>query len=190
MIDGNDRQDKPNTSQLDALERDDVIDQALATYTAREPRPGLSQRVLSSVAAAADANLGTRVHLWSWKPAFALAAAFALLAVVAIPLWFRSVRPQPAVAHNQEAQNPALHSSPPAQTQHPSPVASSPAHQTFAPRRRVAPAESETFQTEEIASSAPMGRLMIAPFDRKPFLDEPIALKPINIAPIQIRALN
>jgi hypothetical protein len=92
MNDDNDRLDGQDI--LDTP--DNLIDRALDSYTSREPRPGLTERVLSSRASAAALN---RLRLRSDKPIWALAVAVALLTVAVIPLWFKSPRPFPASVH-------------------------------------------------------------------------------------------
>jgi hypothetical protein len=197
--DGNER--LGDRDELDGPKLDWLIEQALGSYTAREPRAGLEQRVLSRIAAA-EAERSR--HGWSWKPAWALAAAVALLAVVVTPVWFRSVRPETAVVHT-----PAV-----AEVQHSLPAAPLTARtarttrHTFnppfiaplTPRSRVAGAAPEALEVASNAGPGPMERAMVAPADDKSLAEESttlkpatlklIELKPITIDPIQIRALN
>ena len=84
------------------VQLDTLIDRALASYTPAEPRPGLEQRILASVAAA------SRPRTWGWRPAWALAAAVALVAVAAIPLAFKSMHPTIAVVHLAVVAPPAV----------------------------------------------------------------------------------
>jgi hypothetical protein len=165
--------------RLDNL--DTLIDAALASYTSLEPRPGLEQRILASVAAAG------RPRRWGWRPLWALAAAAALIAVVAIPLVFRSARPTVAVLH------------PPAVAQHfpqSAPAPATPARYTLASHARPAATQSEVSHplaqssSGRLASMASAAPVTIALIRNQPLTDEPIHVKPISIAPIQIAALN
>jgi hypothetical protein len=81
-------------NNLDNLDK--LIDRALDSYTPREPRPGLTERVLSSQASVEAMN---RIGLRTDKPIWALAVAVALLAVALIPLWVKSPRPTVAIVH-------------------------------------------------------------------------------------------
>jgi hypothetical protein len=76
--------------EIDKL--DGLMDRALASYTPQEARPGLEQRILASVAAA------SRPRGWNWKPVWALAGA-ALVAALAVSLFFKPSRPEIAVVH-------------------------------------------------------------------------------------------
>ena len=103
---------------------DTLIDHALASYTPAEPRPGLEQRILASVVAA------SQPRTWAWRPAWALAAAAALIAVVGLPVAFKSMRTQTAVVHLPVAAPPAIaeqHLSP-----QPAPALTSPARRPLA----------------------------------------------------------
>jgi hypothetical protein len=188
--DGNERLgSRDELGNLDKL--DSQIDQALGSYTAREPRAGLEQRVLSRIAAAEAER--ARTHGWSWKPAWVLAAAMALIAVVVIPVWYRPVRPETAVVHKPEIHSPAV-----AEVGNSSQAAPLPVHttrHTLIPHGRVAAAEPEVTEMAAKTSPGPIEREANAPMDDKPLTDEPttlkpIMLKPITIAPIQIAALN
>jgi hypothetical protein len=205
--DGNERQgSRDELGNLDKL--DSQIEQALGSYTAREPRAGLEQRILSHVAAVEAER--ARTHGWGWKPAWALAAAMALMAVVAIPVWYRPVRPETAVVHTPEIRRPAA-----AEVGHPSqaaPLTARAARTTrytftspLTPYGRVAAAEPEVLEIAAKTSAGASERATNAPVDDKPPADEsatltpamfkpamfkPIELKPITIAPIQIAVLN
>ena len=80
--------------EIDKL--DGLMDRALASYTPQEARPGLEQRILASVAAA------SRPRGWNWKPVWALAGA-ALVAALAVSLFFKPSRPEMAVVHRPAA---------------------------------------------------------------------------------------
>jgi anti-sigma factor RsiW len=78
-------------------ELDKLLDEALATYSSEEPRPGLEQRVLRHVRAAGP----RRVSWWRWAIAIPVFAALMLLAVthlVKSPAVAQRVKPQPAIA--------------------------------------------------------------------------------------------
>jgi hypothetical protein len=175
------------SGDLDGLRLEGVIDQALGSYTPREPRAGLESRVLSHIAAA-EAERSR--HGWSWKPAWALAAAMALLVVVGVPLSYRLGRQETAVARSSEVHQPEV-----AEVQHAAPAAPLADRHTVTPHRRVAAAEHEEVEVAANTGTVRMEQRMIAPSDDKQPTDEmgtlkPIALKPITIAPIQIAALN
>jgi hypothetical protein len=187
--DGNER--LGGRDELDGLRLDSLIDQALGSYTAREPRAGLEQRILSHVAAVEAER--ARTHGWGWKPAWALAAAMALMAVVAIPVWYRPVRPETAVVHTPEIHSPAVAEV--GNSSQATPLATRTARHTLIPHGRVAVAEPEVTEMAANARPASMEREANAPMDDQPLTGEPttlkpIMLKPITIAPIQIAALN
>jgi hypothetical protein len=171
---------------------DGVIDQALGSYTAREPRAGLDQRVLSAIAAA-EAERGRRG--WSWKPAWALAAAMALLAVAGIPLSYRLGRQETAVAHGPAVRTPAVGQP----VQPVAPLVTRNARHTltrpFPARGGVANAEPVGMEIAANTYRAPLVRATAAAMDGGQAGDgpdtlTPITLKPITIAPIKIAALN
>ena len=74
---------------------DGLIDRALASYTPQEARPGLEQRILASVAAASR----PRPRGWNWRLAWALAAGAALMAALAVSLFFKPSHPEIAMVH-------------------------------------------------------------------------------------------
>jgi hypothetical protein len=195
--DGNERLGgRDELGNLDRL--DSQIEQALGSYTAREPRAGLEQRILSHVAAVEAER--ARTHGWGWKPAWALAAAMALMAVVAIPVWYRPVRPETAVVHTPEIHSPAVAEV--GNSSQATPLAARTVRTTrhtfappFTPYGRIAIAEPEVTEMAANARPASIERVANAPMDDQPLTGEPttlkpIMLKPITIAPIQIAALN
>jgi len=160
---------------------DDRIDQALASYTPLEPRPGLKQRILASVAAAG------RPRLLGWKPLWALAATAALVAVVAIPFALKPTRPNLAVLPAPIA---AEH------TPQAAPVATNTTQPTFArplrpagPRREL-PANLAQSSPGHLAPATFAEPLAIKPIRNQPLTAEALELKPITIDRIQIAALN
>jgi len=167
-------------SETDRL--DTLMDRALASYTPAEPRPGLEQRILASVAAASQPRTA------SWRPLWALAAAASLVAVVAIPVALKSIRPTIAVL------NPPAVASPVANEARQSPLAApapaSPARHIHAAHLRSA--STELAVPEAAAQSSPglIAALAITPIRSKPLTDKAIEFKPISIAPIRIAALN
>lgn len=169
-------------------ERDEVdglIDEALGSYTPREPRAGLESRVLSHVAAA-EAERGRRG--WSWRAA--LAAAMALLALVWVPMGYRLMLQKTAVEHGPEIRQPAVGG-----VRHSAQADSSDARHTVAHHGRVATARHEGVEIRANTRSAAVERADVAPIDDKGAADEqatlkPITLTPITIAPIEIAALN
>ena len=161
---------------------DSLIDHALASYTPAEPRPGLEQRILASVVAA------SQPRTWAWRPAWVLAAAAALIAVVGLPVAFKSMRTQTAVVHLPVVAPPAIaeqHRSP-----QPAPALTSSARHTLAAHLRPAATEPEVPEAAAQSSPSLIASLTIAPIHNQPLTDEAIALKPITITPIQIAALN
>jgi hypothetical protein len=87
---------RDESDRLDGL-LDNQIDGALASYTPREPRPGLEQRILASVAAA---EILPRHSTWNWRPVWTLAATAVLLAAVAIAVVSKSRQPEVAVVEH------------------------------------------------------------------------------------------
>jgi len=160
-------------------EYDSLIDRALASYTPAEPRPGLEQRILASVSSA------NRPRTWGWRPAWALAAAVALVAIVAIPFVYKSMHPTIAVIHTAAVAPPAV-----AEARQSPQAASEPANPA---RHALAhPAATEPAMPDAAANSSPtlIASLAIAPIRNQTLTDEAIMLKPITIAPIRIAALN
>jgi hypothetical protein len=192
---------KPENDGLESL-----MDRALASYTAQEARPGLERRILASVAAASR----PRPRGWSWKPVWVLAAGAALLAVMAIPVVFRSPRPEIAVV-----QHPAARVERSAQAA-PALLAPTPSSLNRGSRRSHAagrvPLPTQFGQPRLTNEELLMARfaakepeLMEALAKSKPDLDAPVAMaaipdhpiaiesvemKPITVAPIQISSLN
>jgi hypothetical protein len=159
--------------ELDHLDR--LIDDALASYTPQEPRAGLSQRILASVAA-------DRPRTWGWRPVWAMAAAAALIVVVVIPLTHKSTSPTIAVLRAPQlavvGETAAAAPAPVSYKRHPTashlPVATGSAVP-------VIPVKSGTDIVAPLA---------ITPIRNQPLADEALVMKPITIAPIQIAALN
>jgi hypothetical protein len=161
---------------------DSLIDHALASYTPAEPRPGLEQRILASMVAA------SQPRTWAWRPAWALAAAAALIAVVGLPVAFKSMRTQTAVVHLPVAAPPAIaeqHLSP-----RPAPALTSSARRPHTAHLRPAATEPEVPEAAAQSSLGLIASLTIAPIHNQPLTDEAIEMKPITITPIQIAALN
>jgi hypothetical protein len=161
---------------------DTLIDHALASYTPREPQSGLEQRILASVAAA------SRPRTWAWRPAWVLAATAALIAVVGLPVAFKSMRTQTAVVHLPVAAPPAI--AEPHQSPRPAPALTSSARHTHAAHLRPAATEPEVPEAAAQSSPSLIATLTIAPIHNQPLTDEAIEMKPITITPIQIAALN
>jgi hypothetical protein len=160
---------------------DDRIDQALASYTPLEPRPGLEQRILATVASAG------RPRSWSWKPLWALAATAAVVAVVAIPFALKPTRPNlaalPAIttaAHLPQAVPAAAKTTRPTFTRPFRPAG---------PRREL-PANLGQSSPGHLAPATFAEPLAISPIRNQPLTAEALELKPITIDRIQIAALN
>ena len=148
---------------------DNLIDRALDSYTSREPRPGLTERLLSSRASVAAVD---HLRLRSDKPIWALAVAVALLTVAVIPLWFKSPRPFPAIAH------------PPASTAQDSSRATS----TF--KSLPHPAPNARASVVRHVAPAPRTRARLASDIDDSAMFGPIVMKPIAMAPIRIGEPN
>jgi hypothetical protein len=161
---------------------DTLIDRALASYTPAEPRPGLEQRILTSVAAASHA------HTAGWRPVWTLAAATALVAVVAIPLVVKFTNPTIIANHPASVAPPSIAVA----RQFPQAAAApaSSARHTLAVHLR--PAATEPAVPETAAQSSPglIASLTITPIRNQPLTDQAIEFKPLSIAPIRIAALN
>lgn len=192
----------------DEQERQDhLIDRALASYTPREARPGLEQRIFAAVAAEGSSS----PHVRSWKPVWAFAAVLLLLAAGSIPLWIRPGPLQVTVARRAPAgqveyspqAKPALGSS----MQRPlhrvsrraSAAVSLPLPTQFGQPRptkeellmaRLAAKEPEL--ADVLAKSKPDldAPVTITAIPDNPVATEPVEMKPITIAPIQISSLN
>ncbi len=156
------------------------IDHALASYTPLEPRPGLEQRILASVAATG------RPRSLSWKPLWALATAAALVAVVAIPFALKPTRPNLAALPTPTAEH----------TPQAAPAAANTTRPTFtrplrpAGPRRELPANLGQSSPGHLAPATFAEPLAIAPIRNQPLTAEALELKPITIDRIQIAALN
>jgi hypothetical protein len=149
---------------------DNLIDRALDSYTPREPRPGLSERVLSSRSSMAAVN---RLQLRTDRPIWALAASVALLAVAVIPLWFKSPRPALVVV------------------QRPAPAAAEPYLRAEAASAVPAnPAPDSRFAVQAASDSEPKAQPAGMPDTDESLAFAPIVIKPITLAPIGIAAGN
>ncbi len=161
---------------------DTLMDRALASYTPAEPRPGLEQRILASVAAASQPRIA------SWRPVWALAAAVTLVAVATILFSFKSSHPTIAVLHPAAVAPPVVaeaRQSPPA-----APALASPARHTLAAHLRPAATEPAVPEPAAQSSSGFIATLAITPLRNQPLTDQAIEFKPLSIAPIRIAALN
>jgi hypothetical protein len=185
---------------------DSLIDRALDSYTPAA-RPGLEQRVLSSLASV-TAEGKPRAQMRSWKPVWTFAAVLLLLAAGSIPLWIKPGRPQvtigrraPAgqVEYSSQAKpasaSPSLH--PRSRRAH-ALVPPAPQPQFGLPRAtkeelllaRFAAREPELL--DALAKSKPDldAPVTITTIPDNPIATEPVEMKPIPIAPIQISSLN
>lgn len=177
----------------DPLDR--LIDEALASYTPQQARPGLEQRVLSSIASAAN-ETGPRPGRLSWNPAWLFAALALMLAVAAIPGWIRSGHPQ--ITAVRRAATPQAGHSPLAAT-----AAAAPAAVASATQRALDPKSRRTDAVARLPLQPQFGRpsptkeeLLMALFaaqepetvaalvKSEPDLDAPITIAPISIAAI------
>ena len=180
----------------DPLDR--LIDEALTSYTPQQARPGLEQRVLSSIASAANETSPHPSRL-SWNPAWLFAALALLLAVAAIPVWIRSGHPQITAARRAAA--PQAEQSPLVATAAAAPAAV--AAVASATQRALNPRSRRTDAVARLPLQPQFGRpsptreeLLIALFaaqepemvaalvKSEPDLDAPVTIAPITIAPI------
>jgi hypothetical protein len=114
-----------------------------------------------------------------------LAAAVALIAIVVIPLAYKSMHPTVAVIHPAAVAPPAV-----AEVRQSTQAASAPANP--ARHARVYPAATTPEPSEAASNFSPtlIASLNIAPIRNQPLKGDAIELKPITIAPIRIAALN
>ena len=148
---------------------DNLIDRALDSYTPREPRPGLTERVLSSQTSMTAVN---RLRLRIDKPIWALTAAIALLTMAVIPLWFKSPRPSVAIVH------------PPPVTVHDSLRAAT----TFTAHPHPARNARASVVRHVVRESKARARLASDSDESAVFA--PIVIKPIRMTPIRIGEPN
>jgi len=139
-----------------------LLDRALTTYTAGEPRPGFAARVLASTSAARYER-PRAVHAW------AIAASGWAVAVAAVILWFRAQPVEIVVGHRSPAPEMAQ-SAPP--VLHPAPAPATGITAPLPPPRGRAAGRIHTQRTGQTPDV------------------QPIAFDPIVIAPIRIGAMN
>jgi hypothetical protein len=184
-----DRLEQP--SERNQRDFDGLLDRALGSYTAHEPRAGLTKRVLSSIDGA-ETELARRQG-WDWKTIWALPAALALLAAIGIPLSYRLGRQETAVRHIPEA-----HRFEVADVPRSAPLAPPLAQATrrvSAPHGSLGVEETEAKEittsagpivTESKTAAAPHYKLLA----EEPTTLSPIVVRPITIPPIDIQAVN
>ncbi len=160
---------------------DSLIDRALTSYTPREPRLGLEQRVLSSIAAETSQ---THSRFQAWKPVWRWAAAASLLAVAIVPVWIELVQPRIGAV-----QHPAIAGAghlPPAVPVFP--AVANPVQNTRTARQAATdPDMPRTPSRSNFEENTPLAG---ASSPDESLATEAIELKPITIAPIRIRELN
>jgi hypothetical protein len=146
-----------------------LIDRALESYTPREQRPGLEYRIL------ATATVERAPWFFRWKPVWTLALA-ALLLLAAVPAWLRFMQPG-----SRAAERPAIV----AAGHLPEPASGSQANSGSARKSRNFVSRHASGELKAEVHARPAGGAA-----EESLAAEPIELKPITIAPIQIRALN
>lgn len=164
---------------------EDLIDRALATYTAREADAGLEGRILACAAAERR-----RVHIGHWRWAMATAASLAM--VVLFSFWLHWQHLEIAVVHRPAA--PVAGRQTPTQREETSTPGAGVAQERGAQARtELQPSPSE----RQIAlRTAGLPRPVAATPSAEPEMAEsteqfsPIVLKPIVIAPIRIDRSN
>ncbi|MBZ5619471.1 MAG: hypothetical protein LAQ69_12220 [Acidobacteriia bacterium] len=120
-------------------ELDKLLDEALASYSSEEPRPGLEQRVLGRVRAAGTQR---RFGWWRWAVAIPVLASLLVVAIT------HRVKPQATIAERTIST-----AQPPATTD----AASAEEPQAAAPRRR------HRVVTRPVVARSPLPRLSVFP---------------------------
>jgi hypothetical protein len=173
-----------NQNKGDNLDR--ILDEGLATYSSREPWPGLEERVLSRVASAAEAK---RRRIWRWV-FLAIPAAACLL--VALSVDWRKPEVGLVQVPNQVAK---VRSEPPVRQDPPAP-APLPRVQKRVPVKKIVPAPSQIAKRDLFPTPVPLSReeralislALVSPMEAPPVFGEstPIQVEPIQIEPLEI----
>jgi hypothetical protein len=143
------------------------IDRALASYTPPSARPGLNERILASVDSDARRRSSPRILAWVLTP---VAIAFLLWL---IPFWrSRPARPVQSVAVSLPAKRIAI----PEQLEAAPPARQRPRKAAFLPHSPSSESQLQVRPADQLAEAE--------------FSGSEIAMQPINIAPIRIKALR
>ena len=173
------------TGEKDNL--DNLIDRSLASYTPREARHGLEQRILAVVAA------GSSPRKLSWKPVWAASAALAVAAVLLVALLLsRPFTPGSGLAGNKrQPQVPGLSASAHSQPAAPSPSIHRAPIQRIAPPTPARQPTQRELITQLLANSpeAVASLAQTAEEQDKPIDFQPVRVDPLVIEPIQITAI-
>ena len=162
-------------------ELDEILDDALASYTVVEPRAGLAGRVMARVRAD-----GSRARGGWWLAALA-AVAFACLAIA---IWLRPspkrvpavpVRPMQVAADRKPAPAPAPTRAPRVTAVVRRPARDLPRHEKFPTPEPLTPAERRLMAFVKIAPDAAVQ--LAEP-------DKPLEVKAIEVRPIEIERLS
>jgi len=173
---------------------DSLIDRALASYTPGKSRPGLEQRVLSSLDSVIDE---CRPRRWNWRLIWTFAVAALLMIAVAVPFWLRHGHSGIAVAryHSVDHSSPSV----PAVLAPYTPLTATALQPSQNPSRgptknpRLAPRQPTQQQLiaqllangpEAVASLATLAEEQEKPIDIKPLAADQLVIEPINITPI------
>jgi len=193
------------------------LDRALATYTPAEPRPGLEERILASLAANTASNSAKSASILVHRP-LVWAIAVSLLVAASITA-FLLRHPSPSQNNRQiiAQSNPPLHLPDPIAHSHvPQPATVLPARKLLAhsiPGRvsagnisrqpipahdplRLTPQERELARLAQLITSDPNAAASLIrlqantdkPLETAPIRVEPLTIKEINILPIDIDA--
>jgi len=173
---------------------DSLIDGALASYTPREARPGLEQRVLSSLTSVTDEG---RPRMWNWRLVWTFAVAALLVIAVAAPFWLRQDHSGAAVARRPSidyAKPPAPAVPVPFRPRNAAALKPSrrpPLGPTKNPRlARRQPTQQQLIAQllanapEAVASLARLAEEQEKPIDIKPIVAGQLVIEPITITPI------
>ena len=150
---------------FDQILLDRILDEALETYTAREPRPGLERRVLHRVAAA-----GGERRMWWW-----FAAVAACACALAISFLLRTKPVQAPVAYARGSVT-----APPPPTE-PRPSRSGVTHRTTKPRQFPTPAPLTPEERALLNFATRFPEQAVAAFAPA---EQPIAIPEIEIKPL------
>lgn len=167
---------------------DNLIDQALESYTPREARPGLEQRIMAMVVA------GSSLQKRSWKPVWAVSAALAAAAVLFVAL-FLSRQPAPGSGQAGNQRPPQLSgwsapipSRPTAASQsiHRATLQrAAPPHTARQPTQQELITQLLANSPEAIASWAHAAEEQEKPIDFQPIRVDPLVIEPIHITSME-----
>ena len=199
-------------SEKDFSNLDIQLDRALATYTPAEPRPGLEQRILASLAANTASNPAKTVPILMQRPlAWAIAASLLVVAAAASITGFLLRHPAPSQNDHPiiaRSNPPALLPDPIAHSHVPQPATVLPARKLLAhsiPGRasagnisrqpvpapdplRLTPQERELARLAQLITSNPNAAASLIRLQAD--IDKPLETAPIHVEPLTIKEIN